>query len=370
MKTALSLGQIFGVRTRLHYTWLIAFVLTIAVVITQFSEAFYLWQRVIFGVVTYLLFLISVNMREFFVSFLAILNGIPVKRVNLFIFGGVPQITQESTRPSRELLLALVGLLANIIVAGIIYGVHIILVMAGDIIIAGITQWLAYIYLLLALFHFLPGFPLDGGRILRALLWKLTNNYGRATRIASWVGWFIGLFCILGGIQLLIVGQQWFTGLVLALVGWVLQSATTQSRRQAVMHEALQSFRAGDVINRECPLITEQLSLEQLIRDCLLVTAQRFFVVVDGARLQGAVTMRSIKKVPRARWGSTRIGEIMTPADGIRTAQAQQSAANLLKQMDDFGLEYMPVLEEDAVIGVATRDNLIRLGRILAELRK
>ncbi|GAI48212.1 unnamed protein product, partial [marine sediment metagenome] len=126
-------------------------------------------------------------------SFIATSKGIPVESVTLFVFGGVPQIAKEATSPILELLSAVVGLLSNLIIAGIFYVVYLVMAHGGNIIIDVLVQWLAFIFFMLALFHFIPAFPLDGGRILRALLWKATGNYERVTRIASWTGWSVGL---------------------------------------------------------------------------------------------------------------------------------------------------------------------------------
>ncbi len=369
MRTAPRLGRILGIRLQLHPTWAIAIPLIIAIVVTQFPEAYPLWQRIVLGMVASLLFLVAVSIRELVLSFLALSRGIPVKRVTLFVFGGVPQITKEATLPVLELLLAVAGLLSNLIIAGIFYAVHSVLVNTGSVIIDGLILWLAFMYFMLALFHFIPGFPLDGGRLLRTLLWKATGDYDRATGIASWTGRGIGLLFIACGILLLILAHQWFNGLVLAFVGWVLHSAAAQSRRQTVLRKALQDIMARDIMARECPLTSQQFSLGQLVRDCILVTGQRYFVVVDGGKLQGMVTVRNVKRVPKERWDSTPVGEIMTPASELKTAHAQQPAASLLEQMDELEINQMPVLEQDTVIGVVTRDSLIRLDKIRAELK-
>ncbi|MCK4368568.1 MAG: site-2 protease family protein [Dehalococcoidales bacterium] len=363
-----NLGRIFGVSIRLHYTWALAFALITAIMVTQFPEAYPLWQRVSFGIATSLLFFISVSIREFIISLTALSRGIPVKSITLFVFGGVSHTSKEATSPALELLVAATGLLTSLVIAGVFYGIYALLANTGSIVIAGLIQWLAFIYFFLFLFHFIPGFPLGGGRILRALLWKVTGDYEWATRIASWTGWGIGLLCIAGGILLLIFGRQWFNGLVLAGVGLVLQTAATQSRRQAALREALKKIKAQDIMAKEYSPITPQSTISQLIHDYILVTGQHYFVVADGDKLQGAVTMRDIKRVPKRRRGS-HIGKIMIPASELKTAHPQQPAASLLDQMDELGIDHMPVLEEDKVIGIVSRDSLIRLAQTRAELR-
>jgi len=223
---------------------------------------------------------------------------------------------------------------------------------------------------MLALFHFIPVFPLDGGRLLRLLLWEVTGDYDRATRIASWAGEGMGLLFIAGGILLLILSRQWFNGLALIFIGWVLQIAAVHSRRQAILRGALQGVTARDVIARDYPIISRELSLGQLVRDCIQVTGQCYFAVTDGVKLEGGVTMRNIKPIPKERWDSTPVGEIMTPASELKTAQAEQPASSLLEQMDELGIDYMPVLEQDKVIGIVIQDNLTHLVRTRAELRK
>jgi len=368
MSIAPHLTRMLGVRLRLHPTWAIAFLLIIAIVVTQFPEAYPFWQRIILGVAASLLFFIAVSIREIILNFLALSRGIPVKRVTLFAFGGVSQITKEGTLPVLELLLAAAGLLTNLIIAGIFYAAHSVLVNTANVMIDGLILWSAYMYFMLTLFHFIPGFPLDGGRFLRILLWKATGDYDRATGIASWAGQGFGLLLIVCGILLLVLTRQWFNGLALIFVGWVLYIAAAQSRRQTALHEALQGIVARDIMAKECPSTTPELSLGQLVRDCILVTGQRYFVVADGGKLQGMVTMRDIKRVPKKRWDSTPIGEIMTPASELKTAHAQQTAASLLEQMDELGISQMPVLEQDEVIGVVARESLIRLDKTRGEL--
>jgi len=363
------LNRMLGVRLRLHPTWAVAFILIIAMMVTQFPEAYPLWQRMILGVTASLLFFIAVGFREVILNFLALNRGIPVQRVTLFAIGGLPQIPKGDTQPLLELLMGTAGLLLNLIIAGIFYTIHSALVNTTHVIIDGIILWTAYLYFLLALFHFIPVFPLDGGRLLRTLLWKFTGDYDRSTNIASWAGQGLGLLLIAYGILLLVLSQQWFNGLTLIFVGWVLYLAAVQSRRQTALREALQHIAARDMMSGESPIIaTPQFTVGQLVRDCILVTGQRYFVVTEEGKLRGVVTTRDIKKVPKKRWNSTKISRVMTPASQLKTADAQQSAASLLELMDELGLKRMPVLENDKVIGVISQDNLNRLKKTRVEL--
>ena len=232
MRNAFTSGLVFQTRLRLHYTWLMAVVLITAGVVTQFSITYPLWQRVMLGLAACLLFFLAITIREFILNFIASRRGVPVRSVTLFVFGGLSQIDREDNLPSVETLLAVVGMLSNLIIAAIFYLVYFIMARTGNIVIDVLVQWLAFITFMLTLFHLLPGYPLDGGRLLRAVIWKATTNYEKATRIASWCGWGIGLLCTIVGIVLMVMSQEWFVGALLIFPGLVLQNAATHSRRQ------------------------------------------------------------------------------------------------------------------------------------------
>jgi Zn-dependent protease len=339
--------------------------------VTHYPEVFPFWQRIILGIFASLLFFVAVSMREFALNFLAISRGIQVKPIVLFIFGGMPRAIEESTGPVLELLMGLAGLLSNLVVAGVFYIVHSILINAGNIVADGFIQWLAYIFFLLALFHFIPGFPLDGGRLLRAILWKASGNYYRATHITAWIGQGFGLICITGGILLSLILQQWFNGITLILVGWALHSAALYCRRHAVLHESLGGVRTGDILTPECPTIVGDLSLSQLVRDCVSATGQRYFVVTNkDGELQGALTMGRIKAVPRKRWEATRVSEVMVPASQLKAIDSQQPAVCALEEMDESGTDQMPISDRGRVIGFVTRNKLLRVTRTRAELKQ
>jgi CBS domain-containing protein len=369
MKIGPVINRMLGVRLRLHPTWAVAFILIIAMVVTQFPEAYPVWQRVILGVAASLLFFIAVGFREVILNFLAINRGIPLQRVTLFAIGGLPQIPKGDTRPLLELLMVTAGLLLNLIIAGILYAFHSALVNTANVLVDGIILWTTYLYFLLTLFHFIPVFPLDGGRLLRTLLWKLTGDYDQATNIASWAGQGFGLLLIAGGILLLVLSRQWFNGLILVFVGWVLYLAAVQSRRQTALREALQHIAARDMLSGESPIIAvPQLTVGQLVRNCVLVTGQRYFVVAEEGKLLGVITIHDIKRIPKKRWNHTKVSRAMTPASRLKTASADQSAASLLELMDELRIKRMPVLEKDKVIGVISRDNLNRLKKTRVEL--
>lgn len=232
MRIKSSMSWILRTRSQLHYTWFIAIIVMSIGVTTQFSLVYPLWQRITLGIITSLIFLAIMIFREFALSLLATSRGIRIEHVTLFVFGGVPKMVKETSLPSLELLLAAASMLSNIIIAIILYILYVSLAYSGNIIVDVLIQWLAFVYLMLTIIHFIPGLPLAGGRFLRALLWKNTGNYERATHITGWIGWSIGILSAISGILAIILRQPWFDGVLLIFFGWVLQSAATYNRRQ------------------------------------------------------------------------------------------------------------------------------------------
>lgn len=369
MKTTLNLGRPLHLRVRLHPSWAVALLLIISIMVTQFPDAYPFWERVALGIAASFLFLAAVLLREVLISLLAVSKGIPVKEVTIFFFGGVSHIAKEETTPTLELLLGVTGLLTNIVMAGVFYGLHAVLVNAGSVLFDGIILWLAYIYVLLAFLHFVPVFPLDGGRIMRMLLWKATGNYNGAMRIVSWAGQVTGLFGVAAGVLLLYSGQ-FVNGLVLLLVGWILFSAATQSHRPVIMRKTLDGVAARDVIAKESPVIGPEVRVGHLVRDHVLVAGGRQFAIADGGQLLGLVTLRDIKHLPKKKWNATTVARIMTPARKLMIAQAEQPASSLLERMEVWQVEAVPVLERDTVIGVVNRDGLRRLLKTRRELKR
>jgi Zn-dependent protease len=177
---------------------------------------------------------VAVAFRESVLGFIAVRKGITINNVTLFVFGGMSQLDSETSSPSLEFLLAACGQLFNIIIAGIFSIIYFVLEDSGNVMIEVLMQWMAFIWFMLVMLHFVPGFPLDGGRALRVFIWKLTDDYVKATRITSWLGWGIGLFTTAGGIALLFLTRELFTGVFLVVVGLLLQNAATISRRRVV----------------------------------------------------------------------------------------------------------------------------------------
>jgi Zn-dependent protease/CBS domain-containing protein len=367
MRGNISLGRVFGIPLRLHYTWFIIFALvTYSLVLYPLVEPPYppIEQRIILGILTSLLFFASIITHELAHSILAIRNDIPVKEITLFVFGGVSQITKEATRPRAELSIAIVGPLTSLALAGIFYGLHLLLAGAQQILAASLMQWLALINVILAVFNLIPGFPLDGGRIFRALEWHRTHDYHRATRIATKVGRGIAYAFIAGGLALIIFSPpNWFDGVWLIFIGWFLNDAARASYQQVLLRDALMGITARQVTDYDCPLIPPHLNLTELVQQHISPTGRGCFLVSWGAELQGIVTLQQIKKVPRTRWAITSVQDVMTPASKLKVAYADQDILSVLQEMNGENINHIPVIEAGKAIGIINREDIARFLR-------
>ena len=374
MGSAFNLGRIFDIPFRLHYTWFIIFLLITFSLSWQVFPALYPGWTVltywIIGIVTSLLFFASVVAHELAHSLVARFYGIPVKGITLFIFGGMAQIAREAARPGVELKMAAAGPACSLVIGGLF---ALLWLSTQGVIepIAALAFWLAQINVVLAIFNLIPGFPLDGGRVFRSLLWRFTGNYKRSTQIAVRVGQGVGYLFILLGILVILLrpfGLGWFSGLWLAFIGWFLENAASSSYRQVKWRDTLHGFSASQVMTSVYPTVPSNITVRELVQDYILTGGHHVFMVADEGRLVGILTLDDIKSVSQPSWEATQVREIMTPVDKLKVVHPDQDALSLLEQMEADDINQMPVVSGDRVIGLVTRDNLIRFLRIRSEL--
>ncbi len=374
MGRSIQLGKIFGIPFKLHYSWFfififITFILSYAyypeVTDDSWSTAAY-W---ILGVLTSLLFFASVLIHELSHSAVAIREGMQVKSITLFFFGGVAHITREATKPTTELKMAIAGPLASIALAGLYYGIFWISNGFNEYL-AVVCWWLAWINGVLAVFNMIPGFPLDGGRVFRSIVWMVTGNYMRATRIATMAGRVVAYLFILGGIGMLFLPEWRFNGLWFLFLGFLLHSAATTSYRQAILLDALRGFTAQDVMTKDPPLVPRNLTIRELVQRRLLPTSSQFFLVVEGESVGGLLTLQRIKGIPKEEWDIITTGQAMIPVEKLKAVRPSDDALGVLQRMDEENLNEITVTGGGRVIGVIVRENLIRFAQSLQGLRR
>ncbi len=361
--------HLLSIRMRVHPAWYLAAILITGILVTQYSGDYPLRERIFLGLIGSLLFLASMTVVQFLTNLASLLLHIPAKNVTLFVFGGVTQVPEDSTSAGREAIVAVVNLLLNILVAAVFYWLYLGQTGTFNSPIVLLLEWLAFFWYMLALFHIFPAFPLAGGRILAAVIWKATGSYLRSMHIVTPIGWCFAAGLILGGVILLLRSSQLANGLLLLFFGWVLLGAVTLSSRRATLLGALQNTKMKKMAAWEFPSIGPDLKLTELIRDNVLVTGQHFFVVTDQGKLLGVVTTEDIKHISKKLWALTSVSMMMTPGRIVRTVSGEQSGAHALEVMDQFNIDHIPVLENGQVIGVVGRDSLYRFARIRAQLK-
>jgi len=362
-----NLGKVFGIQVRLHYTWFIIFMLvTISLVDPNWSQ----WLSWVIGIITSLLFFASVLAHELAHSLVGRVNGVSIKSITLFIFGGVAQMTKEATKASAEFKMAAAGPACSLAIGGL-FGLLWFLIPNMAEPIASMVQWLFIVNVALAAFNLIPGFPLDGGRVFRSLVWRFSGNYKRSTQIATWLGRGVAYAFILSGILIVFLhpfGLSWFDGVWIAFIGWFLQSAASASYRQAEQREALRRLTASQVMASNFMIVPPNITVNQLVWGYVLPTGHHLFLVTDEDRFKGILTLNNIKTIPQSDRDTTQVEKIMVPADQLKVASPDQNALSVMEQMDENDINQMPVVDEGRVIGLITRDNLIRFLRTRAEL--
>lgn len=359
---SVKLTTIRGIDVGVHYSWFIIFFLITFSLTGRFASEHPRWtqaEHYAVGILTSLLFFSSILLHELAHSFVALAKGVPVRAITLFVFGGVAQIGREPDRPMTEFQIAIAGPIASALLA---VGFGAVAHLAGDEFqrISALAGWLSSINLMLALFNLVPGFPLDGGRIFRALLWRVTGNLTTATRIAAGTGQTVGYAFMLVGIWTMFTGG-WFNGLWLTFIGWFLLNAALESVAQVSVRSALTGLAAEDVMTRDCPAVSGRMSLSELVQEHILKTGQRCFIVTDGSRLEGLITLHQIKAVPQERWAVVTVAEGMTPAARVRTVAPVAPIIEVLRILEGEDINQVPVVAGDSLVGMITRDHLLRV---------
>jgi Zn-dependent protease/predicted transcriptional regulator len=358
-QTGIRVGQILKIPIYLHPSWFIIFALITFSLGTQFKQQHPGWspsQHWALGIITAILFFSSVVVHELGHSVVAMRYKIPVQSITLFVFGGLARIGREPTNSRQEFNIGIAGPITSFLLSGGFYLVTRI-PGASEMVIATAT-WLTEINFVLAAFNLVPGFPLDGGRIFRALVWGITNDFSKATRYAARSGQVIAYLMIFGGIAQFVAGDK-IGGLWLAFIGWFLRDAAQESYAQVTIRSALTGIRAGDVMTQDIPAIGREDSIENYVQE-VLRTGRRCYVVNNGEIPVGLITLDAARSVPREDWSNTSVQAAMMPLDKIHWAQPAEPVLSVLERMQREDINQMPVLDGEHIVGMIARDTILR----------
>lgn len=365
----LPIGRIFGLDIRVDFSWLIIFSLVAMSMVGYYSQSFpelrlsALWAA---ALGTTVVFFASLLLHEVSHSLVARAKGLEVKGITLFMFGGVSQIREEPRRPWDEFLIALVGPVTSVLVGLVFLGLQ--RAFAAGTLASEAAGWLGWINLTLAVFNLLPGFPLDGGRMLRSVVWGLTKDLRRATRVAALLGAVIAFALVGWGMIDVFWNGRFIEGLWFGLIGWFLLVTSRQSVGQAELRDDLRQLRVEQAMGAPCPRVPADLPLEQFVDEFVFKQGGTCFFVTQDDRLQGVLTLADVRQVDHGEWTRTRVGDIMTPLAQIKSARPSDSLLVAFERMNEHSLSQLPVLEGDRILGVITQDHIVHLVAKFLEL--
>ncbi len=362
LHNSFRLFTVRGIEVGVHYSWLIIFFLL------TWSLGGHLFPQMLvgrsaaeywlLGAIAALLLFVAVLVHELAHSFVARARGLNARSITLFIFGGVSNLGGEAKQPSTEFLVAIVGPLTSFALAGISF---VVVAAIQEPRVELVGSYLVFINILLGAFNLIPGFPLDGGRVLRAILWTATGSLRRATEIAATVGRVVawGLFAF-GLFLILTPPTNIIGGIWMAAIAWFLHNAASSSVQQVVFETRLSKVRAAEIVRSDDATVSPELTIAELVEEHFLPRNRRAMPVAWEGRLIGMVTLSDITKVPPAERGRVRVGDVMGGRDGLVTVRADARVRDAVELLAEHEFEQLPVMDGERFIGMLTRADVMR----------
>jgi Zn-dependent protease/predicted transcriptional regulator len=372
LESSFQIGRVAGIRIGIHYTWLIIFFLLNTSLYYVFKLELADWSdttALLTALLTSTAFFASIILHELGHSIVAIRNGINVKSITLFIFGGVAQTQKDSDTAIVEFKIAIAGPLVSLALA-------VLFIVARDWLTTENTpayialDWLATINFVVAIFNLVPGFPLDGGRVFRAIVWWLTGDEAKGMRLAVIGGRVVAYGLMAYGMVTVIQTGNILSGIWLIGIGWFLLAAAEASGRAFTQLRVFAHVSIDSLIEQNVPRIQDQHTIESWVTNSVLPELSRAALVERGDDLVGLVSLSDTNKIPQGDWARHTIGEIMTPAEKLIVVPIHSSIADILKTMQEHTLNQIPISDNGEVVGWITRESLLRALNIYSESRQ
>ncbi|MCI0893338.1 MAG: site-2 protease family protein [Chloroflexi bacterium] len=375
MGPSLRLIKIFGIPVEINFSWIFIFLLVTYLLGSQFGHTHPGWpvaQQWGLAVTTSALFFLSVLAHELSHSLVAVRRGIPVLSITLFFFGGVSQLSHEARRPYTEFVVTVVGPLSSILLALVFGGLWYLLRPYSESL-EVVFRLLMTINLMLGVFNMLPGFPLDGGRMLRAAIWGITGNFWRATQVAARIGQAFGVLMVLGGVSLAVLDFALFgvSGIWMALIGGFLFSAATASYRQGRAREGLKSFRVSDVLTDDWWTLPGDMPLGSPLVGQRLARQNDVVMVSLNGRVEGLLTRRLFDSVPRSQWPFTPLSRVMMPLGSMPWLAPEDTMSDALERVESSRIDRLAVRNAAGgeLLGVVSREDILRFARRVLHIK-
>ncbi len=385
----IRIAKLFGINIRIDWSWLLILLLVVwnlSVVFSQTHPDWGLSLTLTIGVSAALLFFLSVLLHELAHSLVAKSQGIPVDSITLFLFGGVASIREEPKSPGNEFVMAILGPVTSLVIgftllllAGIGLDAQELLQLQPMQALQDFSPlktlgfWLGSVNVILGIFNMIPGFPLDGGRVLRSILWAITRNLRKATRWAAFVGQAIAWGMIISGIAMIFglripfFGEGLVNGVWLILIGWFLNNAANNSYQQLMVRDILEDVPVRRMTKQNPPTAPGDITIDTLIDNYIMQTDDHAFPVMDGDRLIGIVCLDDVRGVPSELRSEKLVSEIMTPRSEIKTISPDDDAFEALMTISRKSIRQLVVMEDDQMFGLVRRRDIVRFLQLQSE---
>jgi Zn-dependent protease/predicted transcriptional regulator len=371
----ITLFRMFGFAVRIDMSWLIIVALvtwSLAEGVFPFwfknlSKITYWWM----GIAGALGLFVAIVFHELSHSLVARKYGLPMKGITLFIFGGVAEMGEEAPSAKAEFMMAIAGPISSIVFALVCFGLYMIGGRAGwPVPLIGVLGYLMVINMVLVAFNLIPGFPLDGGRVLRSALWYWKKNLRWATRVASRIGEGFGTALIILGIFVLLYTGNFIGGIWWILIGMFLRGAARQSYQHILMRQALEGEHVRRFMNPNPVTVSSSISIAQLVEDFIYKYHYKMFPVVDNGRLIGCVTIQQVKEVPRDKWSQQTVGELASSCSDENTIRSDEDAMKALSIMSRTRASRLMVVDGNQLVGIISLKDLLKFFSLKVELEE
>ncbi len=367
-----TLFKMFGFAVRIDLSWLIILVLVVwslsAGVFPHWYEDLHWGTYLGMGFAAALGLFASIVFHELCHSLVARRYGLKMEGITLFLFGGVAEMGDEPESPKVEFLMAVAGPIASILVSAVFFSAYYTgLALDWTMTVTGVLWWVGFINAVLAAFNLIPGFPLDGGRVLRSVIWHYTQNLRKATESASRAGAAFGMTLIVLGFLFLLMGNL-IGGLWWILIGMFLRSAAQQGLQQVIIRELLHGDTVSSFMNEAPVSVPPTISVEELVEDYVYKHHFKMFPVVDGDMLSGCISTKEIKNLPREQWNQMTVADAMTSCAADNTVSPDADAMDALRKMSKTGISRMMVVDDGRLVGIIALKDLLQFLSLKLEL--
>jgi Zn-dependent protease len=369
LRHTIPIGRILGISVDLDYSWfVIVGLLTWMLAVSYYPVEFRNWssgEYWLMGTVTAIMLFVSVLIHELGHSVMARHYGISVPRITLFLFGGVSQIATEPLSPGAEFWIAVIGPLTSFALAAFFWELEPLVVSIPQLF--ALAKYLALLNLILAIFNLIPGFPLDGGRVLRAIVWRVSGKFRQATNIAAVTGRFVGFLLIFLGVWQALRGA-FINGIWIAFIGWYLESAASVQLQQEALKSLVGDHQVKDAMRHDFPGISGDIKLQELVERFIVAGDSRYFIVRGPGGPTGIITLAAIRAVPRSTWPVTTVSQAMIPFHKLAATYPGASLWSALEEMGREGVNQLPVVEGDGIVGMLSREDVLHYLGVLRAL--